>query len=216
LIAAHLIHPASSPEWIDLFLKIIGSFETIVEFALKVIGSFAVIVALFLTWRTHSQRATFDMIDRLYSLCHILHAHLFANWQLAHLFCVGVEDYSRTKRMIENRMAGEVTDNNEWRIKEKLFATHVFIAYEQVYYQWKQSRFMLGTRKNFLDEMLQYFTRWIHQNPRLHAILQKTPKGSLHLEECSVAELTERLIRQGPLPTPDFEGPFGESDARKK
>lgn len=37
------------------------------EFWIKVLGVIGALAALTLTWRTHAERATFDMIDRMYA-----------------------------------------------------------------------------------------------------------------------------------------------------
>ena len=54
---------------------------------------FAVIITMTMTWWTHHQRATFEMVDRMYSLCHTVHAHLMKDWRLMHLFAIGEDAY---------------------------------------------------------------------------------------------------------------------------
>jgi hypothetical protein len=118
-----------------------------VEFWLKVVGGIGVLIALTLTWRTHTERATFDMIDRLYTLCHALETHALRNWYLAHLFCVGAKEYESVKEHVKELAAREPQRVPEFIVKEKLFAIHVFISYEQVFYQWKNTSPVLHRRR---------------------------------------------------------------------
>src|SRR5580658_8515264 len=119
------------------------------DFVIKMAGSVLALTALFLTWRTHSERTTFEMIYRVYSLCHTLENHLLRDWQLSHLFCIRREDYERTKECI--RASVNPLELPQLRVKEQLFAIHVFIIYEQVYYQWLHSSPLFHPhRKRFL------------------------------------------------------------------
>jgi hypothetical protein len=175
-----------------------------IEFWLKVLGVIGGLFALILTWRTHAERATFEMIDRLYSLCHVLENHALANWHMAHLFCIskdrskgeGKDEYECFKERIKNQVDGNEKMRSELMVKEKLFAIHIFIVYEQVYYQWKNtSRFLHRRRRKFLKEMLSYFTDRLLRNPRLVAFLQEDKDGrSLHLEAESKRYIDEKMM----------------------
>lgn len=78
-------------------------------------------------------------------------------------------------------------------MKEKLFAVHVFIVYEQVLYQLENSAKPLHRkRRKFLREMLDYFTERLLLNPRLRGFLELDPNGeSLHLESKSARKLLD-------------------------
>jgi hypothetical protein len=181
----------------------------IVDFTIKVAGSILALTALFLTWRTHSERTTFEMIDRLYSLCHTLENHLLREWQLSHLFCIRKEDYDQTRDAI--RSSVDPAKLTELRIKEELFAVHVFVIYEQVYYQWRHSTYTFhGPRKLFLGEMLYYFTERLLRNPRLLAMARADRTGvSLHLEKCSMEYFLNSLPKTIDLPSDPY-GPFSD------
>jgi hypothetical protein len=159
---------------------------------LKVIGALSFLGAWFLTWRTHSERATFEMIDRLYTLCHTLQAHLLREWRLSHLFCIGEHDYEQMKTKVAEGL--EPKERSEFLAKEQMFAIHVFVVYEQVFYQWTHSsRWFHRRRRKFLKDMLSYFTERLLLNPRLQYFLQCDPEGSsLHLEKSSV-EFLEKV-----------------------
>ena len=176
-----------------------------IEFWLKVLAVIGGLGALLLTWRTHAQRATFEMIDRLYSLCHVLESHALATWQLTHLFCIGKEEYEWVKGRIAQGIAGNANLCSELIVKEKLYAIHIFVVYEQVFYQWKNTSRFLFRRRQFLKEMLSYFTDRLLQNPRLVAFLQADEQGtSLHLERTSREYIDERIKGK----SGDTVGPF--------
>jgi hypothetical protein len=182
-----------------------------VEFWLKVVGGIGVLIALTLTWRTHTERATFDMIDRLYTLCHALETHALRDWYLAHLFCVGAKEYESVKEHVKELAAREPQRVPEFIVKEKLFAIHVFISYEQVFYQWKNTSPVLHRRRRrFLRDVLSYFAeRLILGNPRLLALLQMDPRGeSLHLEQVSAQYLNKQMIAARCETVIDRQGPF--------
>jgi len=191
-----------------------GPHDTI-EFWLKVVGVIGALFALSLTWRTHAERATFEMIDRLYTLCHTLEGHALRDWYLAHLFCVGTTEYESAKKSIKESIQKRVEKEPglaaEYLVKEKLFATHVFISYEQVFYQYRNTtRGLHHRRRRFLRGVLSYFTdRLISQNPRLLALSQMDPSGvSLHLEYESSQYLKNRIQKLQLAPVVDQEGPF--------
>ncbi len=180
----------------------------VTEFAIKVIGAIGVIFALLMTWRTHAERATFEMIDRLYTLCHTLESHLLKDWRLAHLFCIGDEDYHRTKQRVAEGLSPDAL--HEYQVKEKIFIVHICIIYEQVYYQWDHSSFWLHWRRRaFLAEMLSYFTDRLMMNPRLLAFLELDPDGTgLHLEKRSRHFLESKRSKLKKSPFIDRTGPF--------
>jgi hypothetical protein len=190
-----------------------GDPWVVAEFWIKVVGAIAVVTALLLTWRTHAERATFEMIDRLYSLCHALESHALRDWYLAHLFCIGAEEYEQVKGRIKQQVQADPSKLPEYLIKEKLFAIHVFVIYEQVYYQWvHSSRLFHRKRRRFLGEILSYFTDRLLINPRLLHFVQADATGaSIHLEACSKAYLDGALSRVHPVGRKwlvDPEGPF--------
>lgn len=175
-----------------------------------VVGPIVAVVALFVTWLVHRQGVTFNMIDGVYALCHKLHGYLFSEWRLTHLFCIDTGVYEPTRNRVQVAFdAPEVNDveRNELIEKERLFAIHVFIVFEQAYYQWKETSFFFWKRKRFLGEMLGYFTNRLLQNPRLVAFLKSDPVGhTLHLEEESRLFLDECL--QNCDLAEDEDGPF--------
>lgn len=189
------------------------------DLTLRALGTFGIPATLLLTWSAHHQRTTFEMIDGLYSLCHKLEDHLLSDWRLAHLFCVGsahadeqqIENtvYRRTCDAIRKSLETDATAPSltALREKERLFAIHVFIIYEQAYYHWRETSIVLRQRKRFLREMLAYFTDRLLRNPRLLAYLQSDAFGeSIHLEVESRRFLQDRL----PLEKleVDNKGPF--------
>lgn len=182
------------------------------EFWLKIIGAFGITVGLLLNWRTHSERTTFEMIDRLYSLCHTLESHLLREWRLSHLFCIGKADYKLTKERVTEGLS--LDERKQFSVKEQLLAVHIFIVYEQVLYQFNNStRPFHRKRRKFLEEMLAYFTNRLLLNPRLQGFLLSDLSGEgLHLERESVRKLLEAQEEykkiEGVVITPDRAGPF--------
>jgi hypothetical protein len=177
-------------------------------------GAIGVVITLSLTWLTHRQRVTFEMIDRLYSLCHTLEGHLLTEWRLSHLFCVGGGSravYEETKEKIVaafNLQDATKEERFGLIVSERLFAVHIFIAFEQVFYHYKLCGWFNSTRKQFLEDMLDYFCTRMIRNPRMLAyLLSSDIKGEqLHLEKDSMEEL---LLRAKPfLKEADTEGPF--------
>jgi len=177
----------------------------IVELVLKVFGAIGVIIALFLTWRTHAERATFEMIDRLYALGHELHLTVIKDWRLAHLKSIKAEDYEQMKALVSAGLKD--AQKSEYLVKERMLAIHIFNVYEQVYFQCKaSSKRWHPRRKAFLEDMLRYFTGRLLTNPRLVAILDTDPTGvSLHMEFESRDYLDRKLKRPELI---DSKGPF--------
>jgi hypothetical protein len=183
-----------------------------IEFWLKLVGGLAAVFALAATWRSHSERSTFEMIDKLYTLCHALVAHAMRDYYLSHMFAIGDKEYDEVKAAIQERITTDRAAIAEYRIKEKLFAIHVFIIYEQVYYQWSNtSEFFHPKRRKFLKDILSYFTDRLLVNPRLLYFLEADPKGeSLHLEEQSKKYLNDVIAerkKKGKLRV-DEKGPY--------
>jgi hypothetical protein len=198
-----------------------GDAWALIEPWLKVVGAVAVIFALLLTWRTHAERTTFEMIDRLYSLCHTLEAHALRDWHLSHLLCIGGEEYEQVKGRIKLLAHTDPSKLPEYLVKERFFAIHVFVIYEQVYYQWKHSsRIFHRRRRIFLGEMLSYFTDRLIINPRLlHFVHTDTTGASIHLELCSKAFLDTAIGRLKPVGGKlkvDHDGPFAAATQQEK
>jgi len=179
------------------------------ELTFKAIAAAGILITLSFTWRSHQQRTTFEMIDRLYSLCHTLQGHMLHEWRLSHLFCIGGAVYEDTKaRIASDRCLKD--DLNKLIVEERQFANQIFVMYEQVYYQWRHSRFFQGARREFLSAMLDYFTGRLLQNPRLLAFLESDDVGwTLHLEKESRVELRKRHAKLGTGASSDALGPFG-------
>jgi len=177
------------------------------EFWLKIVAAAAVIPTLFLTWWTHRQRSTFEMIDRLYSLCHILQSHMLHEWRISHLFCIGTDVYLETTRRIRSSVTDEAV-KAELGVEERQFAIHIFVIYEQIFYQWQNSSNRLERgRSRFLVEMMEYFTDRLLRNPRLMAYFADDPTGrTLHLEACAAEHLRDCLA--GDQVEIDPRGPF--------
>jgi hypothetical protein len=170
-----------------------------VEFWLKVLGVVGALVALTLTWRAHAERTTFEMIERLYALWYSLQSEACRDWYLAHLLCIGTEEYDRVTNRIRQQLGQDTGKQGEYLIKERLFVIHILMIYEQVYYQWRHSSLVFHRRRRrFLAEVLSYFTGRLLQNPRLLHFLQADETGtSLHLEQCSRKYLDRALGQSG-------------------
>jgi hypothetical protein len=180
----------------------------------QLLGAIIALIAISLTWLTHRQRVTFEMIDRLYSLCHTLEGLLMKEPRLSHLFCIGADDRSiyddtvkRIAATIDGKPDADAT-RSELAIAERLFAVHTLIAFEQVYYHHKYCGAFNPSRKAFLESMLDYFCLRLLRNPRMIAyVLSSDLKGShLHLEKESMGELTKRLKPH--VAEADTVGPF--------
>jgi hypothetical protein len=176
------------------------------ELTFKAIAAVGIPIGLILTWWTHSQRSTFEMIDRLYSLCHTLQGHALREWRLSHLYCIGSDLYDETRNQVQAGIT-DPQDRIRLSVEEREFAIHILVTYEQVYYQWKHSR-ALTRRRDFLDSMLAYFTDRLLRNPRIVGLLSTDSTGvSFHLETESMRFLAGRWARCPPV-RPDLDGPF--------
>ena len=112
------------------------------------------------------------------------------------------------KERIRGQVAGDEKLCSELIVKEKLYAIHTYIIYEQVFYQWKNTSRLLFRRRKFLKDMLSYFTDRLLKNPRLVAFLQADQEGrSLHSELISRQHIEEAI--QGARG--DARGPFHPS-----
>ena len=159
------------------------------------VAAVGIVASLLGMWWTHQQRATFDMIDGIYGLCHRLHVELHSEWRLSHLFCIGEETYAEARARVASGVASD--DIARLAVRERLFAIQVFIAYEQAFYQWQRSSRLPGHRRRFLREMLDYFVDRLLANPRLRAFLESDRCGcSLHLERESAVYLWTQLPRR--------------------
>ena len=134
---------------------------------LKVGGTVVALLALCVAVASHAQRVTFEMIDRLYSLCHALQAHALRDWYLGPVL-------HRGRGVRAGQGAGPATRpgraGETLRVsgRGKLFAIHVFVVYEQVYYQLQSTpRWLISRRRKFLWQVLSYFTNQLLINPRL-------------------------------------------------
>lgn len=182
-------------EMVFKWLPAAGAFATLA----------AVTVTMTMTWWTHHQRATFEMIDRMYSLCHTVHGHLLKDWRLMHLFIIGNDPYSTSCERIKNSF--DEKERNELIEKERLIAIHLFVAYEQVFFHLKYTSWHLFSRRAFLRLMQSYFTDRVLNNPRLKAFFEADDSGeSLHLEKESAKALKEALSNSKVRPDP--YGPF--------
>ena len=184
------------------------------DLTFKGVAAIGIPVTLVFTWWTHQQRSTFEMIDRLYSLCHTLQNHMLHEWRLSHLFCISAEVYDDTSRRIAADVARvaktptkEDDELEKLIVEEQQLAIHIFVIYEQVYYQWKYSGVLQFTRKAFLKSMLDYFTDRLLVNPRLVAFLKADTTGrTLHLEQASVTHLLKAIdLTTAKI---DTDGPF--------
>jgi hypothetical protein len=158
----------------------------------------AVIITMAMTWWTHHQRATFEMIDRMYALCHTIHGHLMNDWRLMHIFTIDKDAYDASCAHITASLAKDnQTDFNELLEKERLLAIHLFIAYEQVFFHLEHTSWHLVQRRSFLKKMLTYFTERVLTNPRLKWFLETADAEcrSLHLEKESALELRTALAQ---------------------
>jgi len=152
----------------------------------------ALIVTMTMTRLANNERATFEMIDKVYSLCHTLHGHLIREWQLIHLFTTTEASYWSSRRHIDGDYNEEQC--KQWLEKERLLAIHIFIAYEQVYFHYCNTAKYMRGRRRFLEQMLSYFTERVLNNPRLKALFQADMTGaSLHLEKPSARYLASKL-----------------------
>jgi hypothetical protein len=176
------------------------------DLTVKAIGAVGIPITLGITWWAHRQRTTFEMVDRLYSLCHILQGHMLHEWRLSHLFCISDVAYSNTvERIAAATQSAE--ERSKLIVEEQQLAIHMFVIYEQVFYHHKYCGFFNRSRREFLDEMLDYFASRLLRNPRLLAYLAADTSGrSLHLERLSAKYLVERL--EGDFDAADLDGPF--------
>ena len=177
------------------------------DLTFKGIAAIGIPFTLSMTWWTHRQRSMFEMIDRLYSLCHTLQGHMLHEWRLSHLFCIGGSAYAEAVEKIATD-ASTKADRSKLIVEERQFAIHIFVVFEQAYYQRTASRYFHGGRRKFLDSMLEYFADRLLVNPRLLAFLNSDIAGTtLHLEPAAREYLLKRMKTTDI--EPDTQGPFG-------
>jgi hypothetical protein len=181
------------------------------------VAAIGIIIGFVATVLTHNQRNTFEMIDRVYGQCHALQGRILEEWQLSHMYCIGKLTYANVAKRIEASLHAEPA--NEQRVRERLqvlerdYAIHIFVVYEQVYFQWKYTPWYQRKRNRFLREMKDYFTGRVLQNPRILAYIDSDHTGSsLHLEGESMRHLLKKL--GSATERADYNGPFGP-DLRK-
>jgi hypothetical protein len=177
------------------------------DFWLKVAAGLTIVPTLVFAWWTHRQKSTFEMIDKLYSLCHILQNHMLHEWRLSHLFCIGSDIYEQTVQQIGSGSLHERV-KAKLGVEERQFAIHIFVIYEQVFYQQLNSnRWLEKGRERFLADMVSYFTTRLLLNPRLMAFFASDPTGrTLHLEPAAAENLCIYL-RDKSIEI-DSKGPF--------
>jgi len=190
-----------------------ATWYVFLDLVLRIVTAVTIPIAVWslrTTWRTHLERSTFEMVDRMYSLCHILQDHVQRDWRVAHLHCIGKVPYYRTAAIIKKRCSSggrNETGVSDGRIAERQFVIRILMVYEQIYLQWIETDESHKRRKVFLKAMLDYFVKRLIPNPRTLAYLDADPCGlTLHMEKDSAEYLTANLRRDGILP--DHMGPF--------
>jgi hypothetical protein len=181
------------------------------------VAAIGIIVGFVATVLTHNQRNTFEMIDRVYGQCHALQGRMLDEWQLSHMYCIGLPTYADVAKRIEASLPPESENadliRDRLRVLERDYAIHIFVVYEQVYFQWIYTPWYQVRRNRFLREMNAYFTGRVLQNPRLLAYIDSDHTGrSLHLEGESMQHLLKEL--GSATQAADHKGPFGP-DLRK-
>jgi hypothetical protein len=172
----------------------------------SIITASGILIAFCATILTHSQRNTFEMIDRVYAQCHALQVRILDNWLLSHLYCIGGPTYDAVAARIKAKVSADCKE--KMQVLELNYAIHIFVVYEQIYFQWKHTPGYQVTRKKFVYDIKQYFTCRVLQNRRLLAYLAADQTGaSLHLEGESIQHLFAEM--GGRTETPDYDGPFG-------
>ena len=150
---------------------------------IKIVAVLVAVLALLVTWRVHAQRVFFDMIDELYSLPHALEGVLIKVWYLAHLWCIGAEEYNITKSRFKSRSRRH-RDVSRVACQGEALRNSDFPGFRTTLYQRTVAAAGVHRgRKDFLDQILSFFHDRLFLNPRLYAFLQADPIGnSLHLE----------------------------------
>jgi hypothetical protein len=176
------------------------------------VAAIGVIVGFVATVLTHNQRNTFEMIDRVYGQCHALQARILQEWQLSHMYCIGMPTYTDVAKRIKASLPAEADDDQRirerLRVLERNYAIHIFVVYEQVYFQWKYTPWYQRRRRRFLREIKGYFTGRVLQNPRILAYINSDHTGcSLHLEGESMQQLLDNV--RSTMGRADYDGPFG-------
>ena len=179
---------------------------TYLDLFFRATGAIAIPFTLAIAIRTHRERATFEMIDRMYALCHGVQDHVQKQWLIGHLHCIGKPAYDRAVAQIKKHPLSE-DKKMQLRIEERQFVIRILMVYEQIYYQWYMTKPSHKARREFLASMLEYFVQRLIPNPRTLAYLDAEQFGvSLHMEPASAAYLREHILRAGV--TPDKAGPF--------
>ena len=184
----------------DSLLKIFGA-------ATGVVGLFLALRNQYLTLITHKERATFDMVDKMYSLCYTVQGQLFSNWKLSHLYCIGIDEYQRRVNAIKSTL-GDQTEKTSLIQLELNLVIQLLVSYEQVYYQWTCTHKRMTRRRDFLESMLSYYHGRLFENPRILSIINDyKATQELHLEPETLSFLL-RNLKLDETSYLDTRGPF--------
>ncbi|MBL0183897.1 MAG: hypothetical protein IPP96_17070 [Chitinophagaceae bacterium] len=103
----------------------------LISLLIGVIGIFFALRNQYLTRVTHAERSTFEMIDKLYNLCHTIEKTLLDDWRLSHMFCMGKDEYLKRRFDIEKSMESD-SEKTKYKYKEFHYTIHLLLIYEQV------------------------------------------------------------------------------------
>ena len=186
------------------------TWSTYADLALRALGVLAIpigIVAFTLSWRAHQERSSFEMVDKMYSLCHLVQDHVQKAWYLAHLHCIDANTYHRTAELIRARTREDKDNQAKYRVEERQLAIRILMVYEQIYYQWNMTPESHRKRRDFLKSMMDYFVERLLPNPRMLAYMHSDPSGrTLHMEKDSADYLRSKISSTGIVA--DHSGPF--------
>jgi hypothetical protein len=82
-------------ETFDALFKLADLAFKFADIIFKLIDAVAIPLTLGVTWLTHQQRSMFEMVDKMYALCHVLHDHVARNPRVSHLFAIERDSISR-------------------------------------------------------------------------------------------------------------------------
>ncbi|MCS3799006.1 hypothetical protein [Niastella sp. OAS944] len=182
----------------------------------NIIALIALIVSLtsaYFSIKNSRDTATQQAIDNTYKTFYDICVTNLSNWDLVHLYTVA-ESYDSVKSNIHTAISPLTRMKQaEYLLKERAFANYLLGVFEQVFYQYNQSRESGNTKRaDFLKAVLDYFTGRVLRNQRLLYLWDiNGGKLSIYYEESTREYYNKYVLNDEKAPLivkPDPKGPY--------
>ena len=168
------------------------------------------LVSFYLSASAQKEVARLDTIKTTYTLFADLGRVQLEHPLMAHLFAVTGESYDTS--VAEVRAATSTASDQErarLRLQERALAHHIFTAYEETYFLWREAKDGERGRRDILYGDLTFLNSLLCDNPRL--LWYWDTKGGAKLGQVFAAEVRNyygvNVLRECPT-RGDPDGPF--------